>query len=219
MPCNECNEGGSPVNYFPEGVKFSEIAGPLVVVVASFFYEPIDYASTAVQCVTAGCSPVDVLLTLAPGSLSAMNKLADVFRAGEKAGDAVKAVENAGDAIHAAKNTGDVANAAIDAASTYKRPSGYRKGVRDEVWENAKGPDGSVRDSLTGQVMSKDEAWDMGHKPGYEFRKHQQSAAERGISRKQFLDEYNNPAHYRPELPPSNRGHRGEDFTDSYFGP
>ena len=31
--------------------------------------------------------------------------------------------------------------------------------------------------------MNFDEPWDMGHKPGYEFWKHQKSAKERGISR------------------------------------
>jgi predicted ribonuclease toxin of YeeF-YezG toxin-antitoxin module len=67
--------------------------------------------------------------------------------------------------------------------------------------------------------MSPDEPWDMGHKPGYEFRKHQASARERGIPRDQFLDEHNDPSHYRPELPSSNRGHDGEDMTDNYFGP
>ncbi|MFB1051816.1 HNH/ENDO VII family nuclease [Paraliobacillus sp. JSM ZJ581] len=101
---------------------------------------------------------------------------------------------------------------------TYKRPSGYRKGVRDEVWEKAKDTDGNVRDPLTGTLMNKDGPWDMGHKPGYEFRKHQQSAMERGISRKEFLDEHNNPDHYYPELPSSNRSHKGEDLTDDYFG-
>jgi predicted ribonuclease toxin of YeeF-YezG toxin-antitoxin module len=73
--------------------------------------------------------------------------------------------------------------------------------------------------SATGQFMSPDEPWDMGHKPGYEFRKHQESARARGISREQFLDEYNDPSKYRPELPSSNRSHRGENMTDEYFGP
>jgi len=67
--------------------------------------------------------------------------------------------------------------------------------------------------------MSKDKPWDMGHKPGQEFRKHQQSAAGRGIDRKQFLDEHNNPSKYRPELPSSNQSHKGENLTDDYFGP
>ncbi len=76
-----------------------------------------------------------------------------------------------------------------------------------------------MRDAVTGKFMSKDKAWDMGHKPGYEFRKHQQSARKRGIDRQQFLDEYNDPSHYRPELPSSNRSHKGEDVTSAYFGP
>ena len=54
---------------------------------------------------------------------------------------------------------------------------------------------------------------------GYEFRKHQQSASDRKITRKQFLDEYNNPNSYRPELPKSNRSHICEDKMDFYFGP
>lgn len=101
----------------------------------------------------------------------------------------------------------------------YKRPSGYRNGIREQAWENAKGPDGKVRDPLTGKEMNFDDPWDMGHKPGYEFRKHQESAEERNITRKQFLDEHNNPDHYRPELPSSNQGHAGELHTDDYYGP
>ena len=71
---------------------------------------------------------------------------------------------------------------------------------------------------LTNKEMDPDEPWDMGHKPGYEFRKHAKSAEERGISRDQFLDEYNEPEHYRPELPSSNRSHKGEILDDDYFG-
>ena len=102
---------------------------------------------------------------------------------------------------------------------SYKRPSGHRKGVRDQAWENAKGPDGLVRDPKTNTVMNKHDAWDMGHKPGYEYRKHAASAKQRGISREQFLNEHNNPNHYRPELPSSNRSHSGEAPDGVYFGP
>ncbi|WP_078173729.1 GH-E family nuclease [Bacillus cereus] len=101
---------------------------------------------------------------------------------------------------------------------TYTRPSGYRKGVRDKVWDNAKSEDGLVRNPIDNKIMNKDKPWDMGHLPGYEFRKHKKSAEERGITREQFLDEHNNPNHYRPELPSSNRSHKGEDLTDDYFG-
>ena len=108
-----------------------------------------------------------------------------------------------------------------NAGDAYKRPSGYRKGVRDKTWEEAKAnsPDGIVHDPKTGKPINPNEPWDMGHKPGYEFRKHRASAQERGIDRKQFLDEHNDSSHYRPELPSSNRSHSCEDMTDQYLGP
>ncbi|WP_282606546.1 HNH/ENDO VII family nuclease [Pelagibius sp. Alg239-R121] len=115
-----------------------------------------------------------------------------------------------------ADKTSDAAAKGVD----YSRPSGYRKGVRDKVWDDAVEPStGRVRDPATGRFMSKDKPWDMGHKPGHEFKKHKQSAQDRGISRETFLDEHNTPSSYRPELPSSNRSHRGEDKTGSYFGP
>ena len=108
-----------------------------------------------------------------------------------------------------------------NAGDAYKRPSGYRKGVRDKTWEEAKAnsPDEIVRDPKTGKPINPNEPWNMGHKPGYEFRKHRASAQERGIDRKQFLDEHNDSSHYRPELPSSNRSHSCEDMTDQYLGP
>lgn len=99
----------------------------------------------------------------------------------------------------------------------YDRPTGYRAGVRDQVWENAKDEHGRVRDPVSGRYMSKDQPWHMGHKPGYEFVKHQESAERRGISREEFLDEHNNPEHYRPELPKSNMSHKGESKTENYY--
>jgi len=99
----------------------------------------------------------------------------------------------------------------------YKRGK-FRKGVREKVWEDAKGSDGKVRNPLTDKEMNPNEPWDMGHKPGYEHRKHQESASVRNISRKDFLNEYNDPSKYRPELPSSNRSHAGEIKTSDYFG-
>ena len=96
----------------------------------------------------------------------------------------------------------------------YKRPSGYRKNAKETVWDKAKDEQGVVKNPITKKVMDIEEPWDMGHKPGHEFRKHQQSAADRKITRKQFLDEYNNPNSYRPELPESHRSHIGEDKMD-----
>lgn len=101
---------------------------------------------------------------------------------------------------------------------SYERPSGYRVGVRDQVWENAvkASSDGRVRDPKTGRIMSKEDAWDMGHLPGHEFRRIKARAKAEGMSRKQFLDIHNDPNNYRPELPSSNRSHALEDMSDDF---
>lgn len=98
-------------------------------------------------------------------------------------------------------------------------PQGIEK-VRDKTWNEAKAssPDGVVREPKTGRPINFNEPWDMGHKPGYEFRKHKVIAKQRGISRKQFLDEHNDYTHYRPELSSSNRSNTCEDLTDFYLG-
>ena len=101
---------------------------------------------------------------------------------------------------------------------TYARPSSYRKGVREKTWANAKSKSGTVRDPQSGRVMNPNKKWDMGHKPGYEFRKHQQSAMDRKLTRKEFLDEHNNPKHYRPETPATNRSHELESRTGKWKG-
>lgn len=101
----------------------------------------------------------------------------------------------------------------------YGRPSKFRKGVRDTVWTGAVEPKtGRVRDPVTGQFMSRKKAWDMGHRPGKEHRKHAADAERRGIPRDEYLNEHNDPNRYRPELPSSNRSHKGEDKTDNYAG-
>ena len=139
-------------------------------------------------------------------------KFADELGAVAKNG--IKSLEETEDIAKAGKNAfkENVSNI----SKNYQRPSGFRKGVRDDVWNNNT-VEGNVIDPVSGKAINKSEPWDMGHKPGYEFRKHQQSAMERGISRKQFLDEHNNPAHYRPELPSSNRAHAGEDMLNNYY--
>ncbi len=101
---------------------------------------------------------------------------------------------------------------------SYKRPSKFRKGVKKQTWQQAvdASEDGIVK-SPGGKVINETDDWQMGHKPGYEFRKHRSSAERRGISRKDFLDEHNNPNHYRPELPEDNLGHKFEGPDDLDF--
>lgn len=160
-----------------------------------------------------------------------------LFAAVPGAGDAATATKLVGKGLKAAKAAGkttEVVSKTVKTADkaastvsyteksiikTYSRPSGFRKGVKEKVWENAKKKGNGTVYSPDGKIIKETDKWDMGHKPGYEFRKHQESARNRGISREQFLDEYNNPEHYRPETPSFNRSHKGEDVTDNYFGP
>lgn len=95
------------------------------------------------------------------------------------------------------------------------RPT-YRKGVVEEVWNNAKGPDGKVRDPNTGDIidwkpgMPRKDVWDMGHKPGEEYRKLVDRFRRGKITKKEFFDMYNDPKNYRPELPSINRSGKFE---------
>lgn len=109
------------------------------------------------------------------------------------------------------------------ADSRYDRPSGWRAGMRDRAWDNAAAdsPDGLVRDPVTGDVLDPNEPWVMGHPPGYEFRHHQQSAADRGLTRQEFLDEYYDMGlfPYRPESPSTSASGSHELGWSDYVGP
>ena len=109
-------------------------------------------------------------------------------------------------------------------ANTYARNSGFRKGVRDQVWNDAVDDStGLVNDPLSGATMSKEEPWDMGHRPGMEYWKERDNAINNWLdnrdytSRKEFLDIMNDPSRYRPELPSSNRSHLGEDASSDFW--
>lgn len=98
---------------------------------------------------------------------------------------------------------------------TNSRPS-FRKGVVEEVWENAKGPDGLVRDPNTGEVInwtpgeSRKGVWDMGHIPEAKYSEIHEAYMNGELTTKEFVDWYNDPANYRPELPSNNRSHKYE---------
>ena len=98
---------------------------------------------------------------------------------------------------------------------TNSRPS-FRKGVVEEVWENAKGPDGLVRDPNTGEVInwtpgeSRKGVWDMGHIPEAKYSEMHEAYMNGELTTKEFVDWYNDPANYRPELPSKNRSHKYE---------
>jgi hypothetical protein len=103
-------------------------------------------------------------------------------------------------------------------AKTYERPAKQWAGVRDEVWANAlKEGKGKVLSPSNTEIKPGD-PWVMGHKPKYESWKHQESAARRGISREQYIKEYNEANQYRPETKQDNDSHFYEDKTDAYLG-
>lgn len=103
----------------------------------------------------------------------------------------------------------------------YKRPSHWRKDVRKKTWEAAKkeSPNGVIRDPGEGRkVIEETDRWQMGHKPGREFWKHQRDAADRGLGRKDFLDEFFTPEDFRPELPETNWSHSLEEPLGEWRG-
>jgi len=92
------------------------------------------------------------------------------------------------------------------------RPS-FRSGVVQRVWDAAIGPDGLVRDPNTGDVIdwtsgdSRRGVWDMGHVPGQRYADQHARYMAGDLTPAEFRDWYNDPAHYRPELPGNNRSH------------
>ena len=95
------------------------------------------------------------------------------------------------------------------------RPS-YGKGQVEEVWENAKGPDGVVRDPHTDEIITWDKTkprsgqWDMGHTEKNKYSIFHEKYMKGIMIKEDFLKWYRNPLHYRPELPKINRSQRFE---------
>jgi Domain of unknown function (DUF4157)/HNH/ENDO VII superfamily nuclease with conserved GHE residues len=109
-------------------------------------------------------------------------------------------------------------------AKTYARPgtSGkFWKAVREKVWQSAL-KESKVKGKVlspSGKEIKPGDPWVLGHKEKWEFWKHQRSAAERGISREQFLKEFQDYRQFRPETPEDNLSHKYESKTDEYLGP
>ena len=114
-------------------------------------------------------------------------------------------------------NAGEVGSGSKTNTKPYtnSRPS-FRKGVVEEVWENAKDADGLVRDPNTGEVInwtpgeSRKGVWDMGHIPQAKYSEMHEAYMNGKLTTKEFVDWYNDPANYRPELPSNNRSHKYE---------
>ena len=84
-----------------------------------------------------------------------------------------------------------------------------RKSTREAVESNAlKTADGKFIDPNTGIVI--DGKYDLGHKPGNEFRTEKAKAKSEGLTQKEFNDRMNNPDLYQIEDPHTNRSHKFE---------
>ncbi len=123
---------------------------------------------------------------LAPGAEAGnLSKVGEVANAGEK-----------------------VEQAAATAGKELRRPY-IRNDVRAEVEARApKTADGKFIDPNTGEVI--EGKYDLGHKPGNEFRTEQAKAQSEGLTQKQFNDRMNNPDKYQIESPSANRSHAFE---------
>ena len=94
------------------------------------------------------------------------------------------------------------------------RPS-YGKGQVEQVWEINKDSTGKVWDPSGAELIwdptrPRDGQWDMGHLPEHKYSVWHQKYIDDELSLEEFLEWYRNPAHYRPELPSTNRSHKYE---------
>ena len=93
----------------------------------------------------------------------------------------------------------------------------YAEGQVEEVWEGSKQVDGKVYDPNTGEELFWDQSrsragqWDMGHKPGEEYRKLHSDYMDGTIDKDAFLKEYRDPNNYQCEGCSSNRSGRWEE--------
>jgi hypothetical protein len=96
----------------------------------------------------------------------------------------------------------------------------YVTGLVDQVWNNASAvhADGKVRDPnppheiLTWhRSQSRYAQWHMGHKPGHKYSDLVDQLVNEEIDWDQFIEEYNRPDNYHPELPSKNMGHGFEE--------
>ncbi|WP_207546504.1 HNH/ENDO VII family nuclease, partial [Methylobacterium indicum] len=96
-----------------------------------------------------------------------------------------------------------------------QRPK-YGKDQVKDVWDAAKDENGDVYDPNTGEKLEWDKSksrsgqWDMGHKPGEEYKKLHDDYMSDRITQEEFMQRYRDPNNYQPEAVSGNRSHRFE---------
>jgi hypothetical protein len=204
------------------------ILGSLLVVGAKYTYKGLKTGVEILQGISKGANRIDdfsdfsrAISKIGDGASDAIklfDDTSDIARTIDTGVDAIDVIEHGSDGIKVASGSSVAVTKRGVSTISYERPSKFRKGVKRQTWQQAvdASEDGIVR-SPGGKVINEADDWQMGHKPGYEFRKHKESAEKRGISRKDFLDEHNDPNHYRPELSEDNLGHKFEGSDDLNF--
>ncbi len=96
-----------------------------------------------------------------------------------------------------------------------RRPH-LRKSTINKTWEANKNSDGKVIDPLGKEITwdkskKRNGQWDMGHKPGEEYRRDWKLYQEGKLSWDEMKERYNDSNRYRPELPSTNRSHKLEE--------
>ena len=148
----------------------------------------------------------------------------DGYRAGKMVGETtaeitiMAATEGAGRGLSKLRGTPSssvVENVLTETKPYSKSRPSYSKNQVETVWENAKQKNGKVYDPNTGQELTwnksqKPRQWDMGHKPGKEYKKLHKDYMDGKISKSKFLKEYKDPNNYRPESKSANRSRKYE---------
>jgi hypothetical protein len=129
--------------------------------------------------------------------------------AAEKAAAEAESVAKAAKEIRASVGAKGRMSEVVTADYLGTRPS-IRQTTKVQVRASApKTADGDFIDPNTGKAVPPDKA-QFGHKPGYEARCIRDKALAQGWTRQQYLDYWNDPAHYQMEDPISNQSHRYE---------
>ena len=145
-----------------------------------------------------GIDAAAIILPGVPAGLSKIDDVVKVSKTADKLSDATRAVDKIADTTKA-----------VDKANDLHRPY-IRKSTREAVESTAqRNAKGQFLDPNTLQPI--EGKYDLGHKPGHEFRKEKTRAQKEGLSQKEFNDRMNNPDLYQIESPSSNRSHKFEE--------
>lgn len=144
-----------------------------------------------------------------PGlAFAKMAKSAKVGVDAERVAANAERVAQAAKEVRAGAETADATANAVTVESLATRPP-IKAAVRKEVFANApKDAAGHPIDPNTGKAIVGN--YDVGHKPGYEYRCTKQKAIAQGWTMEEVAAYENDPSHLQIEDPSSNRSHQHE---------